>query len=299
MENEPSSPFLDLWHLAMITGAIAMTAIAIGIYIVHNIRIATIRDYKGKYNYINEKEIKNYKRVFVCLGLATMLLINMYGMGKLHNIGVWFFVRLFISVSGGTLVAYVAFLVLEYYYPTVVHRKLNKWRYMPRKGGSGVPLRLLSEEEEDVHLAEGMQAEENVFSIDYDVWMDEKSGEVKIEKYPGHLQALKCNSCGFYTMKVVREEITRQPGKDVMGELIKHYQCYYCKSVRATAFNISTREADDYRSMARHSFKKNRDIDLVRVEILTTTGGKKFFEFQTIGQAQKFLDGYETEKMSQ
>jgi len=299
MENEPSSPFLDLWHLAMITGAIVMTAAAIGIYIVHNIRIAAIRDYKGKYNYINEKEIKNYKRVFVCLGLATMLLINIYGMGKLHNIGVWFFVRLFISVSGGTLVAYVAFLVLEYYYPTVVHRKLNKWRYMARKGTSGVPLRLLSEEEEDVHLAEGMQAEENVFSIDYDVWMDEKSGEVKIEKYPGHLQALKCNSCGFYTMKVVREEITRQPGKDVMGELIKHYQCYYCKSVRATAFNISTREADDYRSMARHSFKKNRDIDMVRVEILTTTGGKKFFEFQTIGQAQKFLDGYETEKMSQ
>ena len=299
MENEPSSPFLDLWHLAMITGAIVMTTAAIGIYIVHNIRIAAIKDYKGKYNYINEKEIKNYKRVFVCLGLATMLLINIYGMGKLHNIGVWFFVRLFISVSGGTLVAYVAFLVLEYYYPTVVHRKLNKWRYMPRKGGSGVPLRLLSEEEEDVHLAEGMQAEENVFSIDYDVWMDEKSGDVKIEKYPGHLQALKCNSCGFYTMKVVREEITRQPGKDVMGELIKHYQCYYCKSVRATAFNISTREADDYRSMARHSFKKNRDIDLVRVEIHTTTGGKKFFEFQTIGQAQKFLDGYETEKMSQ
>ncbi len=33
MENEPSSPFLDLWHLAMIAGAIVMTAAAIGIYI--------------------------------------------------------------------------------------------------------------------------------------------------------------------------------------------------------------------------------------------------------------------------
>ncbi len=118
-------------------------------------------------------------------------------MGKLHNLGVWFFVRLFISVSGGTLVAYVAFLVLEYYYPTVVHRKLNKWRYMPRKGNSGVPLRLLSEEEEDVHLAEGMQAEENVFSIDYDVWMDEKSGEVKIEKYPGTLAGFKMQQLRF------------------------------------------------------------------------------------------------------
>jgi hypothetical protein len=296
MENVPSSPFLNLWHLAMITGAIIMVAAAIIIYVMHNIRVSTIRDYKKKYDYINESEIRNYKKVFICLGLAAMLIINVYGMGKLHSIGVWFFVRLFISIAGGTLVAYVAFLILEYYYPSVLHKKLSKWRYMPRVGSGGAKMRLLSEEEEDVHMGEGMRAEENAFSIDYDVWIDEKTGEVKIEKYPGHLQALKCNSCGFYTMKVVKEEITRQPGKDVTGELIKHYQCYYCKSVRATAFNISTREADDYRSMAKHSFKKSKNIDLVRVEIHTTIGGKKFFEFQNIGQAQKFLDGYDTEQ---
>ena len=73
MENVPSSPFLNLWHLAMITGAIVMTAAAILIYVVHNLRVSTIKDYKGKYNYINENEIKNYKRVFICLGLAAML----------------------------------------------------------------------------------------------------------------------------------------------------------------------------------------------------------------------------------
>lgn len=298
MENVPSSPFLNLWHLAMITGAIVMTAAAILIYILHAVRTRTIKDYKAKYNYISEHEIKNYKRIFICLGLATTLLINIYGMGELKQIGVWFFVRLFISIAGGTLVAYVAFLILEYYYPTVLHRKLQKWRYMPRRSSAGNEMRLLSEDEEDVHLAEGMQAEENVFTIDYDVWYDEKSGEVKVEKYPGHLQALKCNSCGFYTMKVVREEITRQPANGVTGELIKHYQCYYCKSVRATAFNISTREAEDYRNLANHNFRLNTDIELVRIEIHSATGGKKFFEFQTVGQAQKFLDGYETEKVS-
>ena len=298
MENVPSSPFLNLWHLAMITGAIVMTAAAILIYILHSVRTRTIKDYKAKYNYISEHEIKNYKRIFICLGLATTLLINIYGMGELKQIGVWFFVRLFISIAGGTLVAYVAFLILEYYYPTVLHRKLQKWRYMPRTSSAGNEMRLLSEDEEDVHLAEGMQAEENVFTIDYDVWYDEKSGEVKVEKYPGHLQALKCNSCGFYTMKVVREEITRQPANGVTGELIKHYQCYYCKSVRATAFNISTREAEDYRNLANHNFRLNKDVELVRIEIHSATGGKKFFEFQTVGQAQKFLDGYETEKVS-
>ncbi|MBL0743465.1 hypothetical protein JI741_19690 [Chryseolinea sp. Jin1] len=280
----------------MIIGAIAMVGIGIFIYLAHNLRISTIRDYKGKYDFINGHEIKSYKKVFLCFGVAATLLINLYGMGKLHSIGVWFFVRLFISIAGGTLVAYVAFLVLDYYYPTILNRKLRKWRFMPRKGKDGNLLRLLSEEEEDVHLEEGMRAEENVFSIDYDVWMDEKTGDVKIEKYPGHLQALKCNSCGFYTMKVVREEVTREPSKDAPGELIKHYQCYYCKSVRATAFNISTREADDYKNVPLKAFKRSKNVEMVRLEIQTTTGNKKFFEFQNIGQAQKFLDEYDGEK---
>jgi len=296
MEEQAPSNFLMYWHYAMIVGAIAMTAIALIIFIGHNIRISTIGTYKGKYDYINGYEIKNYKKVFLCLGIATMLVINIYGMGKLNNIGVWFFVRLFISISGGTLVAYVAFLILEYYYPTIVNKKLRKWRYMPRMGKSRNKLRLLGEEEEDVHLEEGMRAEENVFSVDYDVWIDEKSGEVKIEKYPGHLQALKCNSCGFYTMKVVKEEITRQPTKESPGELIKHFQCYYCKSVRATAYNISNKEAADYRNASKHIFKKNKNIELVRVEIHSSLSGKKYYDFQNIVEAQKFLDEYDSEK---
>ena len=280
----------------MIIGAIAVAAIGILIYVMHNLRISTIRDYKGKYDYINTHEIKNYKKVFLCFGIAAMLLINLYGMGKLFSIGVWFFVRLFISVAGGTLIAYVAFLILDYYYPTILNRKLRKWRFMPRKGSTGNTLRLLSEEEEDVHLEEGMKAEESAFSIDYDVWIDERNGDVKIEKYPGHLQALRCNSCGFYTMKVVREEITKEPGADGPGELIKHYQCYYCKSVRATAFNISTREAEDYKNSPRMAFRRSKNVEMIRLEIQTNTGGKKFFEFQSVGQAQKFLEEYDSEK---
>ena len=296
MQLNGANSFLDYWHYSMIVGAIVMVATAALIYLVHNIRVSTISSYKAKYDYINTQEIKNYKRVFLCLGVAAMLVINLYGMGKLLNIGVWFFVRLFISVAGGTLVAYVAFLILEYYYPTILNRKLKKWRYMPRVGKTGNKLRLLGEEEEDVHLEEGMRAEENVFSLDYDVWIDEKTGEVHIEKYPGHLQALKCNSCGFYTMKVVKEEITRQPSKEAPGELIKHFQCYYCKSVRATAYNISNKEGDDYKNATSHVYKKNKNVDMVRVEVHSSTGGKKYFEFQNISQAQKFLDEYDSEK---
>jgi hypothetical protein len=210
--------------------------------------------------------------------------------------GLWFFIRLFISIAGGTLVVYVAYLILEYYYPTIVARKLKRWRYTPRISNAGNKMRLLGEEEEDVHLAEGMKAEESAFSIDYDVWIDEASGEVKVEKYPGHLQALQCGSCGFFTMRVVREEVTRQPVAGAPGELIKHYQCSYCKAVRATSFNISTKEADDYRLAATKRFKKQNNIDLVRVEIHSAVSGKKYYEFQNLDQAVKFLDSYDAEK---
>ena len=295
---ETTSPFLDTWNYIMVIGAVIMTAAGILIYLLHKLRVSTIGSYKGKYDYINHAEIRNYKKVFLCFAIAASLLINLYSSGKLHTIEVWFFVRLFMSIAGGTLVAYVAILVLDYYYPTVLNRKLRKWRYMPRISKTGSKMRLLSEDEEDVHLEEGMQAEENVFSIDYDVWLDERSGEITIDKYPGHLQALKCNSCGFYTMRVVKEEITRHPSKEATGELIKHFQCSYCKSVRATAYNISTKEADDYKRGTEHSYKRNKNVDLVRVEIHSSISGKKFFEFPNIEQAQKFLEEFDAEKVS-
>jgi len=291
-----SGSFLDYWHSIMIIGAALMITVGIVIYLVHKLRLSAIGSYKHKYDYINQNEIKNYKKVFLCFAIAAALAINLYGMGKLNKVEVWFFVRAFMSIAGGTLVAYVAFLILDYYYPTVINRKLRKWRYLPRISKAGGKMRLLSEDEEDVHLEEGMQAEENVFSIDYDVWIDEKNGEIQIDKYPGHLQAYKCNSCGFYTMKVIKEEITRHPGPNAPGELIKNFQCSYCKSVRATAYNISTKEAEDYRKNTLHSFRKNKNIDMVRVEIHSSLSGKKFFEFQNVDQAQKFLEEYDAEK---
>ncbi len=290
------NPFLEGWHMTMIIGAIIMALAGIAIYIIYNLRVASIRNYKEKYDYINTKEIRQYKLVFICFGISAMMAINLYGQGEVHVMGLWFFIRLFISVAGGTLVFYVSYLILEYYYPTILNRKLKKWRYTPRISKTGAKMRLLGEEEEDVHLEEGMRAEESAFSIDYDVWIDEASGEVLVEKYSGHLQALQCGSCGFYTLKVIREEITRQPAGGGPGELIKHYQCSYCNAIRATAFNISTKEADDYKATASRTFKKSNNIELVRLEIHSSVSGKKFFEFQNVDQAVRFLQGYDVEK---
>lgn len=293
MENIQSSSFLDTWHTAMLTGAIIMFASAVALFIFHHIRTASLKTAKAKYDYISRREIRNLEIVFILLALGVAMLINRYGMDKLDEMGVWFYVRLFMSLAGGTLVGYVAFLILEYYYPTRLDKRLKKWRYMPRTNPkTGNKMRLLAEHEEDVHLEEGMRAEEDVFSVDYDVWFDEKTNDVLVEKYPGHIQALQCGSCGFFTLKVVREEITQKPTLNAPGELIKHYECSYCKSVRATAFKISTMEGDDYKH-EKHTFRRDKDTVLVKVEIKSSGGGSKFFEFGDVSQAQKFLNEIE------
>ena len=296
MDYIDQSPFLVAWHNGVLLGAIFMVAAGLLFYMFHNLRVSMISDYHLKYNYINTYEIKNYKRVYYCFGVAGALAINLYQMDKMREVELWFFVRLFMGIAGGTLIGYVAHLVLEYYYPTRLDKKLKKWRFMPRiNPNNGSKMRLLSEEEEDVHLEQGMIAEENVFSIDYDVWIDEKTGDVIIEKYEGRLQALKCNSCGFHTMRIVKEEVTKAPTTTEVGELVKNYQCSYCKSVRATAFNISTKETEDYKK-EKFQFKRNKDVDLVKIEIHSVSGEKKHFEFPNAEQAQKFLSEFDYEK---
>ena len=289
MENIQSGSFLEIWHSAMLIGSILMLIAGIVVFILHHIKIASLKTPKEKFDYISRREIKNLELIFILFAIGAAMLINRYGMDKLDEMGVWFYVRLFIAFAGGTLVGYVAFLILEYYYPTRLDKKLRKWRYMPRVNPTtGNKMRLLAEHEEDVHLDEGMKAEEDVFSVDYDVWVDEKSNEVLVEKYTGHIQALQCGSCGFFTLKVMREEITQNPTFDKPGELIKHYECSYCKSVRATAFKISTMEGDDYKK-EKHTFRKEKDLVLIKVEIKSADGGSKFFEFGDLAQAQKFL----------
>src|SRR5262245_35489682 len=97
-------PFLQAWYLSMAIGAIIFIALAIIIYLVHNLKVALIRDFKTKYDYLNSHEVGWYKMSFYSVGIAVGLLINMYGSGAkaLNTVGVWFFVRLFFGVAGAT-----------------------------------------------------------------------------------------------------------------------------------------------------------------------------------------------------
>lgn len=290
--------FLEAYHEVMVWGALVFAVLALLIFIVHKIRVAIISDYKERYDFLNENEIKNLRMSFYSLAVTVFMLINLYARGIEFD-EVWFGVRLFISIAVGTLFGYIFSLILKYYYPSQLDKKLKKYRYTPRVNPkTGNRMRLLSEEEEDVHLDEGMQAEEEAFSVDYDVWIDEETGDVKIEKYQGHLQALQCNNCGFYTMKVTKEEVTKEPTNDTEGELIKHYECNYCGSIRATQFQIAALEKEhlDHLDPTRVKFDHKRIVSSVKVDITATDGHKKSYVFQSVEQATSFLEEFDYEK---
>jgi hypothetical protein len=201
-------------------------AISILAVIYHFIRLATLGDAKSKYDYINKAEIKT-------LWVASIILVIgccFYANGNIVELSaLWVFVRIFTTFAMGMIVALIIQNLLKFYYPFYIEKRLKVLRYKPRiSPKSGKPMKLLSEEEEDAYLDEGMQAEEDVFSIDYDVWKDEETGYVKIERYAGHLHALRCPECNYQTFKVVREEILKAPSTEDEGELLKHFQCGYC-----------------------------------------------------------------------
>ena len=161
MDEIQESPFLVAWHIGIIISSIIFITLGILIYLVYQFRASTITDYKEKYDFINTNEIKLYKWVFYSIGLGLGLLINLYSAGT--TVDTWFFVLIFVSFAGVTLVGYVASLILDYYYPTKVNQKLKKWRFMPRiNPKTGNKMRLLSEDEEGLLPYQGEILEMNL-----------------------------------------------------------------------------------------------------------------------------------------
>lgn len=214
------------WNAMAQNIAYGSWALALLIVLGHLVKLATTSDPKSKYDYINRNEIKLLLLASIVLVIGCCFYANSYII-ELNTL--LLIVRIVTTSAVGLIAILIVQNLLKFYYPFYIEKRLRALRYKPRVSPkSGKAMKLLSEEEEDAYLDEGMQAEENVFSIDYDVWKDEETGYIKIEKYSGHLHALECPECNYQTFKVVKEEILRAPTPVEEGELLKHYQCGYC-----------------------------------------------------------------------
>ena len=291
--------FLSIWQIIVLVLTGVSIVVGIVIFILNKIRFSSIRDYKQKYDYLANYDSKMIFYAIVAFALALTLFINSVYNSTVQMSYVWFFVRLFIAVCIGTLIVYISYLMMKFAYPSTLEKKMKKWRYKPRVNkNTGNVMKLLSEDEEDVHLDEGMQAEENVFSVDYDVWVDEETQDIQIEKYPGHLMAYQCNSCGFKTMKLVKEEIVLAPTEHTDGEMIKNYQCTYCKAKRSRTVKVANlSQTESHYELPTHlHFKEEEKVNMVTLEILISNGKTKIFEFTSTKQASEFLKEFKLEE---
>ncbi len=236
MENDTLN-FLATWNTWGQIASIIAASLGILVALYYFVKLVTIKDYKKKYDFINLNEINLLWISSLFLIIAGSIYVNTL-VAKPDL--VWFIVRIFVSVMFALIVGVAVSNVLRVYYPSYIEKRLHRLRFTPRVSpNTGKPMKLLSEEEEDVHLDEGMQAEENIFSIDYDVWIDEETGYTQIDKYAGHLHALACPECSYQTLKVAKEEIITSPTVETSGELLKFYKCGYCNHKERKVFRVA------------------------------------------------------------
>lgn len=301
-ENETYQVFLDVWHDVMLYLFIGSIVLSVLVLLVYYLRYLAAGSAKAKYDLASEKEIKsllwaNYIFAFAIFCLVNQTYVEMVSLGL-----TWKLTRIFIGIFIATLHGYVAYLIFKYYYPGQLEKRLKRLRFTPRVNPTtGNTMKLLSEAEEDAYLDEGMIAEEDAFSVDYDVWIDPATGDTKIEKYKGHLHALECDRCGFQTLKLQKEEIIRQPTETHDGELLKEYKCSYCGRIQRKTVNLTNnvnkeRDPKTGKPISDSSYADS-GLDFIKIEINGTNGDVKKYQFQNLDQAKNFLEEFDFDKL--
>jgi len=223
-------------------GAFACFVIAVAIFFYHEFRVMSIRNPKDRYDYVNTHEIRYFWfAVIALIGSMTLFLNDFVGPVLPVPEDILPIVRLFFMAGFAVIMYLILSSLVRLLYPRVVERRLNRIRNKPRKSPAGNVMRKLREEEESVHLEQHQIDEQAsaIHTIEYDVWVDEKTGYKQVEKYLGYQHAEKCDECGFYTMKIASEEIARKPSDSVDGLLIKHFRCSYCHHREAREVKIA------------------------------------------------------------
>jgi hypothetical protein len=292
--NPPYFDFLVEWQKIVFILIFVSLGVGILMYALYKIKLASITTLKGKHDHISKYEINRFFQIHLAFAAALFFFINWLEFQTIAMDILWFFIRMFVAVAIAILHAYVARLLLKYYWPGPMHKKMRRLRYTPRINPSnGNKMKLLSEEEEDAYLDEGRQAEENVFSVDYDVWIDDTTGETHIEKYDGRLSAEECDRCGFQTLKLEKEEIIKPVTDTEDGELQKEFKCAYCARVKRRTIKLSKEMRNKDTANARlvsNPLEMEEHVVAVKIDITSTQYNRLTYEFKNLREALRSED---------
>lgn len=116
----------------------------------------------------------------------------------------------------------------------------QRYRDMIRfSGKTGEIMRKLEERDEDDYLSKGQITEELVKSVDYDVWITDKSDDVLVLEYvPMFSKYSKCPKCRFRTYYKVYDRQIVAPTYHSSGRGERKHQCENCQHVDLNSYTI-------------------------------------------------------------
>jgi hypothetical protein len=242
MENTATT-FFETWDSYLILASYVCFGLALLIFLFHEVKIMLTANEKDRYDYVNHYEILFFRYAIIAFIVGGSLYFSavITPIVPVDNS-----LKVYVSIfflAGFVVIAYLILSnMVRILYPRFLENRLMRIRNKPRLSSAGNKMRKLSIEEGAVHL-EGSQLAEHkseIHSVEYDVWMDEKTGEKRVEKYMAYQHAEKCGECGFYTMKIDTEEIVKEPTANEEGILLEHYRCSYCKHREAREVPIAS-----------------------------------------------------------
>lgn len=222
--------FVDSWRGGVMMAAqlTLLVGALLGAY--YLLGLVSKKNGPDRYKFVSLKEIKFLWYVSLSWTLSLALFLNVLIVRNHSGFGIFeFMVKSFISVAVGFLIGYIMRTYLNTYYPFTLEKRLSAIRFKTRiSPKTGKEMRLLNEDEEDEYLTQQMRDEETALAFDYDVWLDEESGDKIIEKYEGNLHLLVCDNCRFRTLKNYKEEVEREATSASPGLVRRYFECSHC-----------------------------------------------------------------------
>lgn len=243
MKNKYSE-FVIHWHEGAEVWAYLFLFLAFSIFLFYVIGLLIGKRRTELYNYVSSHEIPTFLAVMVFVSISLALFVNSAIIGEFKTVNNF---ELVVQSAGslvvGVLFWYFTRMTIKIYYPHILAKHLAHIRFKSMKAPwNGNKMKLLNEDEEDVHLTEDQIAHEEIFAYDYDVWVDEETGQKIVEKYDVHHTSLICDKCRFRTLHEIKEKIIDKPTKMKEGKLVKYYRCDNCGNKESIEKHIAVLE---------------------------------------------------------
>ena len=144
------------------------------------------------------------------------------------------------SHSNGWIMADIFFPIPFIFYSLINKGRMKAMRNTPPTSNSGNPMVKLDEKADDTFLKTYQLAEENIHSVDYDVWQDTISNEVQIFRFENYYSKYKeCPNCKSKAYLMTKNKTIVSPTYDSTGEGEKTYNCKACGHERKERYTIA------------------------------------------------------------